>query len=411
MNAFITRLLNDRRGNMLAITAAALPLVIGSAGLATDTVQWSTWNRQLQRAADSAAFAGVYARAQSAQVAQAVNTDLAKNNHTPPTLMPGYPQIAYPTSPSYNNAVRVTLAVRRKLPFSSLFLDRVPVIQVRGTAAMIDTGEYCLVALESSTSSGITIGGSSSANLGCGAIANSVSPDQSVFTNGASYNFNASVIAAAGGLPGSINGTTTLKPFHIPLPDPFAGQYPTDIPAGTTCRNFNQNSYGPGGTRLRAGCYNSFNISGNSTYTLDPGVYYLNNTDLRTNGTITLSGTGVTFVFTGTNPGSLQTNGNATIQLTAPTSGTYEKMLFIQAPNATVDNLNIVTGSASSKYDGAMYFPRGLVSFTGSSGASTKCAMLVAKKADFSGNANLQNDLAGCVANKTVKGKMVRLVG
>ena len=53
----------DRRGNALVIAGAALPLLVGAAGLATDTIQWTLWKRQLQRAADSAAIAGVYDRA------------------------------------------------------------------------------------------------------------------------------------------------------------------------------------------------------------------------------------------------------------------------------------------------------------------------------------------------------------
>ena len=61
---FVKKLCRDRRGNVLAIAAAAMPLVMGSAGLATDTIQWVLWKRQLQRAADSAAIAGVYERVQ-----------------------------------------------------------------------------------------------------------------------------------------------------------------------------------------------------------------------------------------------------------------------------------------------------------------------------------------------------------
>ena len=49
------KLWNDKRGNALIIAGAALPLLVGSAGLATDTIQWALWKRQLQRAADSAA--------------------------------------------------------------------------------------------------------------------------------------------------------------------------------------------------------------------------------------------------------------------------------------------------------------------------------------------------------------------
>jgi len=45
MIGFIRKLLKDRRGNALAIACAAMPLVIGAAGLATDTIEWTLWKR------------------------------------------------------------------------------------------------------------------------------------------------------------------------------------------------------------------------------------------------------------------------------------------------------------------------------------------------------------------------------
>jgi Flp pilus assembly protein TadG len=80
MIAFMKSLWRDRRGNALVIAAAALPLVIGSAGLASDTIEWALWKRQLQRAADSAALAGVYAKVESQSYTAAITTDLARNN-------------------------------------------------------------------------------------------------------------------------------------------------------------------------------------------------------------------------------------------------------------------------------------------------------------------------------------------
>ena len=54
MRNLMTKIWHDKRGNAMIIAAAALPLLIGSAGLATDTIQWALWKRQLQRVADSA---------------------------------------------------------------------------------------------------------------------------------------------------------------------------------------------------------------------------------------------------------------------------------------------------------------------------------------------------------------------
>ena len=119
------KLWNDERGNMIVIAAASLPLLIGSAGLATDTIQWALWKRQLQRAADSAAIAGVYDRfehdGESSATSDAVNYDVGLNLHTIMTLESGYPVVSFPANAGSNkNQVRVQLAVQKSLSFSSM---------------------------------------------------------------------------------------------------------------------------------------------------------------------------------------------------------------------------------------------------------------------------------------------------
>ena len=129
MIRFLRKVWNDRRGNALIIAGASLPLLVGAAGLGTDTVQWVLWKRELQRAADSAALAGAYAQLQTASVADAVNAHMGDNNHTGIALKSGYPQIAYPAdTANYKKAVQVTLAVQRTLGFSSMFLSTAPTI-------------------------------------------------------------------------------------------------------------------------------------------------------------------------------------------------------------------------------------------------------------------------------------------
>src|SRR3954449_1788891 len=102
MIGFLKKLWRNKRGNALVLAGAALPLIIGSAGLASDTIQWALWKRQIQRSADSAAMAGVYAIVQGKAVGTCsditgatytnpVAYDLKKNNHfwdTPTCTMP-----------------------------------------------------------------------------------------------------------------------------------------------------------------------------------------------------------------------------------------------------------------------------------------------------------------------------------
>ena len=437
MIRLLSKIWNDKRGNALIIAGASLPLLVGAAGLATDTIQWVTWKRELQRAADSAAFAGVYALAQSNPASSAVATDLTKNNHTLVALKTGFPncsgkcKIEFPASSDWENGVKVTLAVQRTLGFSSLFLSTAPTITVSGTAAMLDSGDYCVVALGKGSGAGITIGGSSNTNMGCDGISNKKGAG-SVVQNGGASSFTADIMAAAGTMPSSITGVTTLKPNHLPLPDPYAGKFSTSVPSGMSCTNFNthRTNLGTGQNpnyHLSPGCYSAFAPNGNNTYTLDPGVYFIDSANFTLNGQDTLIGSNVTIILTGTTPGSVSINGTSTLKLSAPTATNcgvfggvntcnYEDMLFIQSSAASLNNNNTINGTNGSFLDGAFYFPSGALNMSGNAGSLTNCAMLVANQVVFTGNSNLQNTLThpdgtACKANTTVAGKEVRLIG
>ena len=56
---------SDTKGNALILTAMALPVMIGAAGLGVHTMQLAHVKRELQREADSAAMAGAYSLYQS----------------------------------------------------------------------------------------------------------------------------------------------------------------------------------------------------------------------------------------------------------------------------------------------------------------------------------------------------------
>jgi Flp pilus assembly protein TadG len=436
------KLWRDRRGNALVIAGAALPLVIGSAGLASDTIQWAMWKRELQRMADSAALAGAYAKAENttldncaaystATYAQPIGYDVKKNNRVWPTLTCSATNP--PGTGSYtadSKAVRVIISVQQRLPFSGVFVRTAPTITASATAKLLQKGNYCLVALSNTSDPSITMGGSSQAHLGCGAISDSVNNTSSITSNGNAYTFEASPVSGVGGMPSSITGSTDIRSYQLPEPDPFSGQYPTSVPPSTTCNSYNNNSYNTNAQgqvtqsngsnvthHIKAGCYNDFSPSGSNTYYLDPGVYYLNSTNFNPGGSVSLIGpaSGVTFILTGTTPGSVSLNGNTTLQLHAPSSGTYKNMLFIQSGSATQNNTNTFNGSSTSYFDGAFYFPNGNVTLNGNTAGQTQCAMLVAWTVTISGNSSFQNTLtrpdgSACTNNETVPAWVVRLV-
>jgi hypothetical protein len=313
--------------------------------------------------------------------------------------------------------VEVSLAVQQPLTFSSIFLSSVPTITVTARAAAIDSGNFCVIATEDTNTPGIIIQGSAQVNMGCGMISNSPSASVSVDVIGNGHNVTAEPVAGVGGVE-DINGVTGEQSYHLAQPDPYEGKYSTDVPAGVSCTAFGDASKTAANGKKKPGCYNNWT---NGSADLEPGVYYLNNATIDLQGNDVLSGDGVTLIFTGTSPGHIELNGNSKVVLTAPTDTTcgtfngtnscdYKKMLMIQSEAAAIGNESLINGNNGMVMDGAVYFPRGKVTFSGSSSAATKCAMIVARRVHFSGSTDIQNNTTGCVADSKVKGKVIKLI-
>lgn len=248
MIKFLRKLWNDRRGNTLAIAAAALPLVMGASGLATDTIQWTLWKRQLQRAADSAAIAGVYDRqladGATTNTEIAVNRDITLNNHTWMGLKTGYPIIEYPdNSGVMEDQVKVTLAIQQKLPFSSLFMSAAPTIIATSTAASVPAGgNACFEALEENATTGLNFTGNAAIEApDCDGFSNASGSNTSVAKGSSDITLNS--IGGVGGIQSSNNfHVGAYRPYSPKLPDPFADVTPAaenmDCAHTLLCRPF-----------------------------------------------------------------------------------------------------------------------------------------------------------------------------
>lgn len=397
----------------MAIAAVCLPLLVGAAGLAVDTTQWTYWRRQLQREADSAALAGAFAKAQSKDPVVAANSDLSRTNTI---LLSGPADIhSAPTTGAFignSQAVRVSLTTSQRLPFSGSFMLATPAISASATAAVVSNGDYCALALSPTTASaGIKMQGSASLNFGCGLATNSQAAN--AVTAGGSSSITATPVSAVGGLTASNNyvGGTQLLPYSLPQPDPFAN-LPTPSPSG--CQS--QVTVGPNTTQtLSPGCYSGMNLKG--TVTLNPGTYYIDGGSFSVGSQAIVAGDGVTIILTSSSAASnpsliatLNVNGGATLQLTAPTSGTYKGILFYQDRRALDSGADTLNGNASSKLQGALYFPSQELDFSGTSGMTTDCLQLVAYRLTFIGNTSVSNQCPAASGAASFKGVQVRLV-
>jgi hypothetical protein len=414
------RLLGNERGNVLVIGAATMPLLIGSAALAVDTIQMGLWKRQLQRAADSAALAGAYAVVQESDPSLAVTRDLQINNDVP---LAGTPLVTRPTSGTYAgnpSAVQVQLTSTRTMPFMSFFNSTPPSITVKATASAVFRGEYCMVALEEDAVTG-TFTGSAKLDLDCGVVSNSRAA-RAVEAAGSSQ-VDATPIAAVGGVPASTNyvGDAVLLPYSLKQDDPFAS-LPREPSSPSNCKDVDLNTQpkesvevkAPSGTSRDYCIKGGADIKGNVK--LAPGTYYVEGGTLTIGAQAVLSGSEVTIVLTSNTPtapstfAGLKMDGGATVNLTSPTSGTYKGVLFYQDPRSPFADSHF-NGNSSSSIEGGFYFPSRRLNFNGTSGLTTRCIQMVAKQLVFSGNASVQNICPESGGGKSFKATFVRLVG
>ena len=438
MIEFIRKLFRDRKGNALAIAAACMPLVVGAAGLATDTIQWTLWKRQLQRAADSAAFAGVYDRAAASgattNTPTAVCNDLAVNLHTwmrlngtsPCTGASGsYSQIAYPANTAFvSNQVQVELKIQQRLPFSSIFMSAPPIITANATAGTVTYGgSPCMLALNSTGTAIDNSGNTTVSAPTCIFYSDSASSNSAAA--GGSSAVTAKAIAGVGGIASSNNWIVNqYLPYSPSLPDPFAPPSSTAVTpdpndmkcAGhwvTSGNNGNGNGNGNVSTWVydglydgddittkrdingnQANCFTEVSVGSNRSLNISgySGPIYVNGGNVNFQGNFSCGSCAL--VLTNKNTaanatiGTYSANAQANNNITAPTSGTYKGIAIYQDRRAS-GNIDKVNGGSSNVISGVVYFPNDTLWLNGTGNSVSLCAMWVAKNLVFKGNSSI----------------------
>jgi Putative Flp pilus-assembly TadE/G-like len=443
MIGLIRKLWGDRRGNVLAIAAACMPLVVGAAGLATDTIQWTLWRRQLQRAADSAAIAGVYDRSAASgattNTPSAVCYDLGKNVHTWMTLkdtspctgtVGSYSSISYPANNAFViNQVTVDLRVQQSLPFSSMFVSTAPIITASATAGSVSAGgTACMQALESSTSTpGITNNGNTTVKAPT-CILYSNSPAANAASAGGSSSVTAKAIAAVGGISQSNNWhVSQYIPYSPPLPDPFGTVNVNYADMHCTGAALNKNTNLSAASLGITNCFSSLDTQPSDSIDLtgtplDGKTVYINSGGVDLKGDFKCT---CTIVLTNNDPsssatiGSYDSNSQAHNNITAPTTGNYAGIAIYQDRRASTGSNNTVNGGSGNIIKGAVYFPNSILKINGtgdvaSDGSSLKlCAMWVAKDINLIGTSSIAinaPDDSACVGSGLPSGGSVRQV-
>ncbi|WP_067736603.1 TadE/TadG family type IV pilus assembly protein [Novosphingobium naphthalenivorans] len=413
---FLSRLRASREGNILALTAFGLTVLVGGAALATDTAQWYLWKRQLQQAVDAGARAAVLSEQLGNDYNAAATREVGRNGVSTSDVkieLISNP----PTSGAYTadaNAIEVQATTSQKLPFSGLFLSMAPTVRARAVATVASDGDYCVIAL-SPDGVGINTIGSAQVNLGCGAAANS-NIATAIDLNGSSW-LDTPNVHAVGGIDASsasIPSGAVLQPYGLPVTDPIAARNLTVPTTPATCTANNLNVAPSTTTTLDPGRYcNGLTLQG--TVTLNPGVYIMDKGTFTVNSQAHVTGEGVTIILTGDDPKNVATVklvGGADLDLRAPTAvedPTWKNILFFQDPIGSTSESNIAGGS-TLQLDGIVYLPGGDLTFTGNSGQHADCLLMVANQISFSGTTSLDNKCTSDYSDLDMSARVVRVV-
>lgn len=426
---WLNRLFKCESGNVLFIGAATLPMIMGAAGLAVDTVQLAMWKRQMQRAADSAALAGAHAKAQDGATGQAVANDLdehiqfdVENNETP--VLSGPPQIVEGSfaagtlsaqscavrmiGPCFGQAVQVTLQSERRLTFMSMFTNTTNMIEARATAAVMNNGEFCMISTYNGNGSGIISGGNSRLDLSCGLMTNARSATDAVKIFGAAEVISPLIAAVGGIAPG--NNTYSgqeLQPYGSAIEDPLKDRELPVPPSDQACdQDF---VYTPGIEVPAGSCFVNWDVKHGETVELAAGTHYVNNGLLDIKGSIT--GDNVTIVLLG-DDSTLVQNGGGTLDITAPTSGDYEGIALYRerTASATANKEIKFNGGAELQITGIVYMPSTDFWIGGNTDFTSTCLKVIGRILEFKGGGSITNSCAGTGVDPITQ-PLVRLVG
>jgi len=398
---------SEKRGSMAIIIAITLPVLIGFLGLGVDVTNWYLAKRKVQTAVDSGAISGALTlsytsdsgAAKKAAIDGTDRNDFAAGSGN--TLEINIPPIsgAYTTD---TNAVEVIATQDQELLLAGVVFGGTVTVEARGVATMtIIVGEYCILGLDTEMDQAVEFDGTSDVDVGCGVAANSHS-DQAISIWG-NADLSATPVSAVGDI--SVGGAGVLK-TSSPL---RSFQYPFVDPYGAQGKNIAAPYYGGcdesklrinNDTTLNPGVYcNGIDIRAGATVEFNPGMYVIDGGDFLVAGNATLIGKEVTFFLTGNGNdyATVKFAGGTVANLSAPTDGPYEGILFYQdsdAPSFQGATLikNQFLGGSDMNLTGVLYFPAQDLVYTGGSTIGSTCLQIIARKVTFSGNGAIDNN-------------------
>lgn len=415
LRSFLSRFAYDTEGVSAIVVGLSLAVILGAAGLAVDVGLWYADRRAAQGAADSAAYSAAVDYSANSSVANATQTAqgvAAKygfvngvNNVTVAVYSP-------PSSGAHQtaslNAFEVIITKSEALFFSAIYINSA---SIRARAVAIPGAQtispYCLQILDSrpgATNINFNATNGASIDLSACGIADNGPGSCAINASGAGTSIITQSLSVVGNYCTSNNATFSVTGSKTigaaAVVDPYATLSLSSVEGSTnlTCPNSNPTSYSSGTTsnrtQLNAGVYCGLSISGNVN--LNPGIYYVVGNTFEMDKNSSATGTGVTIVLTGSgnNYATTLIQNSASLDLTAPTTGSTAGLAFWADPASPTSSVSHVEGGSTMVVNGALYFPTQQVVFSNGTPTSTGCTQLIAYDLSFSSNATFTNNCA-----------------
>jgi Flp pilus assembly protein TadG len=379
------RRLADETGQVLVMAALSMTALLGFAALATDVGVLFRTRRNVQIATDAAAIAGsvdyLYNGTTTSAIA-AAKAASAANGITDGTGSAVVTVNIPPAGgPNAGNAAFVEAIVSK--PKSTIFMGvfgiRSMTVNARAVAGTPTYGQACIWLMKNSGMALDLQGNYDIEAPSCGIYVNSTSANAlSVTGNGGTVNAKFLDVVGSSTSPHATaptEPTLNAAPRKSPwgnLTGPTEGNGGcTTIDKTTTTVTGDVSGSAPG--LGHAICYQkAVTLSG---ATLGPGVYMFEN-GVTISGTVTENG-GTLDIY----GGSFNQPSNTLLNITAPTSGTYNGIAIMQPSNNTND-LQVQFGSNNQTLDGYIYAPGAEVYLQDHGGGITATGIVAATMFD-----------------------------
>jgi len=396
-------------GNIALMFALMLPILFGIVGLGVDAGQWFKERSELQTIVDAAVIAAALENASGAnstQITSGATLEATRNGFDATTDTLTY--VGTPTTGSYagdTSYIEVTATRQLNGLLSQVFFVSNFTTTARAVASSGGgTSNACMLSLNTTAQKAIEISGNASISASGCIIASNSSHSSSIEITGSAA-VTADSLSTVGDYltKGASTLTTTTSPQTgaSAISDPYSS---VAVPAYSGC---DQSEYKvnpssnvtitPSSSTTPYVFCQGLDIKG--TMSLDPGIFVIDGGTFNLNAGAVLTGTDVTLILTsstGSGYAKYTMNGSASVNLTAPSTGTYAGILMYgdrDGPN----QVNTLNGNSSATFNGALYFPSSELDFEGnSSGGGSSCTQLIADTIKVTGGTGITT--SGCVA-------------